>query len=89
MLVKVTNGYTSPQGTSRHSEWNTQQMFWFHLVAQVMSTDNLDAPFASWGPFYQGDLTVIPAWTSNHMIGNVWDEITYPFPNFNGCTVDV
>ena len=20
---------------------------------------------------------------------NVWDEITYPFPNFNGCPVEV
>ena len=20
---------------------------------------------------------------------NVWDEITYPFPNFNSCTVEV
>ena len=26
---------------------------------------------------------------SNHMPGKVWDEITYPFPNFNGCTVEV
>ena len=24
-----------------------------------------------------------------HMPSNVWDEITYPFPNFNGCTVKV
>ena len=23
------------------------------------------------------------------MPGKVWDEITYPFPNFNGCTVEV
>ena len=21
--------------------------------------------------------------------GNVWDEITYPFPNFNGATIEV
>ena len=25
----------------------------------------------------------------NHMPGKVWDEVTYPFPNFNGCTVEV
>ena len=25
----------------------------------------------------------------NHMPCNVWDEITYPFLNFNGCTVEV
>ena len=32
---------------------------------------------------------VTPAWISNHMSNEVWDEITYPFPNFNGCTVEV
>ena len=26
-----------------------------------------------------------PAWISNHMPSRVWDEITYPFLNFNGC----
>ena len=26
---------------------------------------------------------------SNRMPGNVWHEITYPFPNVNGCTVEV
>ena len=23
------------------------------------------------------------------MLSQVWDEITYPFPNFNGCTMEV
>ena len=35
------------------------------------------------------NLAIIPAWISNHMLSKVWDEITYPFPNFNGCTVEV
>ena len=30
-----------------------------------------------------------PAWISNHTPCKVWDEITYPFLNFNGCTVEV
>ena len=34
-------------------------------------------------------LTLIPAWISNYMTGKVWDENTYRFPNFNGCTVEV
>ena len=34
-------------------------------------------------------LTLIPAWISNHMPSKVQDEITYPFPNFNGCTIEV
>ena len=33
--------------------------------------------------------TVIPAWISNYTYQNVWDEIIYPFPNFNGVTVEV
>ena len=44
--------------------------------------------FAIWGHFYKHGLTSIPTWMSNHMPSKDWDEITYPFPNFNGCTVD-
>ena len=41
------------------------------------------------GPFYWHSLTLIPAWISNHTYHWMWDEITYPFPNFNGATVEV
>ena len=41
------------------------------------------------GLFYLHGLTLIPAWISNHLPRKVWDEITYPFLNFNGCTVEV
>ena len=41
------------------------------------------------GRFYKHGLTIIPAWISNHTPNKVWDEITYPFQNFNGCTVEV
>ena len=30
-----------------------------------------------------------PAWISNHVHYKVWDETTYPSPNFNSCTVEV
>ena len=43
----------------------------------------------SCGPFYLHGLTLIPAWISNHMPSEVWDEISYPFLNFNGATVEV
>ena len=33
--------------------------------------------------------TNIPAWMSNHMPRKLWNEITYPFPNFNGVTIEV
>ena len=34
-------------------------------------------------------LTLIPACKSNHMLSQVWDEITYPFLNLNSATVEV
>ena len=40
-------------------------------------------------PFYQHDLTLIPAFISNYIHYNVWDEITYVFLNFNGATIEV
>ena len=40
-------------------------------------------------PFYLHGLTLIPTWISSHIPSKVWDEITYPFLNFNGCTVEV
>ena len=43
----------------------------------------------TWGHFYWHGLTLISAWISNHLSGKVWDDITYPFLNFNGCTVEV
>ena len=41
------------------------------------------------GPLYLHGLTLIPAWISNHIPSKVWDEIPYPFLNFNGYTVEV
>ena len=41
------------------------------------------------GPFISMVLSLIPAWISNHIPCRVCDEITYPFPNFNGCTIEV
>ena len=38
-------------------------------------------------PFYQHWLTLIPTWICNHMPSKLWDEITYPFLNFN--TIEV
>ena len=31
----------------------------------------------------------VPAWIGYHMPSKVWDELTYSFLNFNGCTVGV
>ena len=41
------------------------------------------------GPFYWHRLTLIIAWISNQMPSKAWDEITYPFSNFNDATIEV
>ena len=41
------------------------------------------------GPFYYDGLNLTPAWISNDTHYKVWSEITYPFINFNGATVEV
>ena len=43
----------------------------------------------AWGPLYEYGLILIPAWISNYIHYKVWGEITYPFLNFNGATVEV
>ena len=35
------------------------------------------------------ELTLIPAWKSNHMPSKVWDEITYSCLHLNGCIIGV
>ena len=63
------------------------------LVGQGRAPLRLEANGVTWdisiGPFNQHGLTLIPAWLSNHMPSKVWDEIIYPFQNFNGATVEV
>ena len=33
--------------------------------------------------------TLIPSWLTIHMHSKMWDKITYPFQNFNGCIAEV
>ena len=40
-------------------------------------------------PFYLYGLTLIPTWIDNHIPSKVWDEITDPFQNFSGATVEL
>ena len=47
-----------------------------------MDTDGL-------GPLLLHGLTLIPALLSKHIHYKVWDQITYPFLNFNGAAVEV
>ena len=37
------------------------------------------------GAFHSHRVTLIEAWITIYIHHKVWDEITYPFPNFNAC----
>ena len=52
-----------------------------YLGANVTSIPGGDIHL--WAPFYQHGLTLILAWISNYIHYKLWDEITYPFLNFN------
>ena len=41
------------------------------------------------GPLLQTWINLFPEWISNYIHYKVWDEITYPFPNFNSATIEV
>ena len=59
----------------------------FYVIS--VNATSLDCSLYHQGLFYKYVLTLIPAWISNYILYNVWDEITYPFLNFNGATVEV
>ena len=40
------------------------------------------AELMHWHPLNQRGLTLFPAWMSNYIHYEIWDEIIYPFPNF-------
>ena len=42
-----------------------------------------------WEPFYWHGLVLNPVRISNYSNFKVWDEITYPYPNFNRTTVKI
>ena len=61
-----------------------------HDAIRYQAGDNIDSSSTvTWGHFSYMDSTSIPPWISNYIQYNMWDEITYPFPNFNGATVEV
>ena len=41
------------------------------------------------GHSYYDKLASIPAWLSKYIHYEVWDEMSYSFPIFHGCTVYV
>ena len=62
---------------------------WLQSFINILHWKLLQINFVSSGPFNKHGLTLILVWISNYMLRKVLDEITYPFLNFNGCTVEV
>ena len=80
--------------------WHAHVLCYLHRLKKAATSEDLKSVFntlydlkiqvsRTWAPYYLHVLTLIPAWISNHTPSKVWDEITYPFLNFNGCTVEV
>ena len=46
----------------------------------------INTNFQTLGPFHYPISMSI--WISNHTPSKVWNEITYPFPNFNGTVFE-
>ena len=45
--------------------------------------------FGDQGPILLTWLTLIPAWISDYIHYEVWNEVTYPFPNLNGSAIEI
>ena len=62
---------------------------WHCNILDKLGQDYVSGCPGSWDPFYWRELTLISAWITNYIHCKVWAEITYQFPNFNGCTAEV
>ena len=84
LVILAWTGFELSRGQA--SDWHTDGQ-------TDAGNDNTRWPYRPWvktgSPFYKPGLTLFPAWISNHMHYKVWDEITYPLPNFNCCTADI
>ena len=99
--ITMNNGNNfKPNGlmvTSKSLRANAISQFIKHWFKVILNINNPSWCYAimTWspgrhrGPYYKSGLNLISAWKSHHIPSIVLNEITYPSPNFNGCTVDV
>ena len=64
-------------------------MYGIHMGNITQSISYIKVMCIEQGPLLLTWIILISAWISNHMPSKVWDEITFPFLNFNGATVEV
>ena len=60
-----------------------------HLRVQSKENNKTRYYWPTWGPFYWHVLNFCSTRIGNHMSSKIWGEITYPFPNCNGCTLEI
>ena len=66
--------------------WNIS----FFITVGIFYSSYMIPIFCMINTVYQrARVTLIPEWIRHYIHHEVWDEITYPFPNFNGATVEV
>ena len=72
---------------------NQQVRFLYTFLASSMSSVSLGVPKKDQGLYYyyfcKHGLILISPWISKDTLSKLWGEITHPFPNFKGCTVEV
>ena len=81
----VNQSTNQPTNQSIHLSINS--IISINSVTQMIKAELKNLLAMIWGLFYWHGSISITAWISNHMPGKVWDEITYPFQKFSGCTV--
>ena len=83
-INRLNHVYFGPRPNQSRSNvcfhFNNPSEIWEHIDVSVLM---------HWISVYWHELNLIPAWISNHMVSKVWDEIPYPPPNFNNCTIEV
>ena len=81
------HGHLHTSRDSLESSWMATVRYFTSIVNYPL-IDELKM-LKTWDPSTNTDLTFIPVWMNNHMPSLVWDEITEPFLNLNGCIVEV
>ena len=66
-------------------------ILWYYNVIIICVYDHVSKKkcYLQLGLLYWIGLIWITVWIINHKHYKLWDEITYPFPNFNSTTVQV
>ena len=88
ILIKISLKFV-PKGPIDNNPPLVQLMAWHRIGNKPLSEPMLTRFIDAYMQLGGDELTLIPAWINNHMPNKVWDEITYPFLNFNDCTVEV